>query len=130
MNHQGKLIYIGEELQVSPSFRVRYAVIEIDGQYPQQIKFQFSQDKGNLLNDKKLFDIVKIEFTIKGKSYISRTGETDWINTLDAWKIDIVSRNPQHTESAVDKYFTKTNPQEVAKPQAPQPNDDDSDVPF
>jgi single-strand DNA-binding protein len=45
----GRLHEIFDEQQVSDKFRKREFVLEVqDGQYPQQIKFQLTQDKTSL----------------------------------------------------------------------------------
>ncbi len=85
---KGKLIFKGEEQQITERFRKRELVIEIeDGMYPQQIKFQLTQDRCSLLDEYELNDEINIHFNLRGRAY-QKNGETIYFTNLEAWRIE------------------------------------------
>lgn len=70
MELKGKLILIGDIFEKEGSdFRKREVVIETDGNYPQQLKFEFINDRIAQISEFKLDDYVEIEFSIRGRKY-------------------------------------------------------------
>ena len=107
----GKVIAVFETQQVKDTFKKREFVIEIeDGQYPQQIKFQVTQDKCSTLDTVKPDQIVKVLFNLRGKAFQAKDGSTGYFTNLDAWRVEPVSATTQakpqdHTESFTDVPF-------------------------
>jgi hypothetical protein len=87
MEFTGKLIYKGEIQQVTDKFSKRDFVIETQEQYPQQIKFELHQDRVDLIDVYNLEEVIIVSFNLRGKSYTDKNGITQYINTLQAWKI-------------------------------------------
>ena len=90
----GKIVSIGETIQVSDKFKKREIVIEtteiVNGnQYIQPIQMQVVQAKCDMLNNYRDGQNVKVQFNVKGNSYISKKdGSTKYNTSLDIWKID------------------------------------------
>lgn len=84
---EGKAIHIGQTQQVTDNFRKRVIWIETDGQYPQQIEVQFSQDGCDKLDPISKNDMVTIEADLRGKGYRKQNGEPAVFNTISGWKI-------------------------------------------
>lgn len=92
----GVLRHIGETVQVKDTFRKREFVLEIeDGNYPQHIKFQVSQDRCELLDQYKLGDTVRALFNLRGKPYQNKEGQTAYFTNLEAWRIESVAAASQ-----------------------------------
>jgi ribosomal 30S subunit maturation factor RimM len=88
---KGEVKVISETRQVSEKFKLREFVITTEGDYPQVIQFQASQDKGDLLDNFKPGDQVEVSFNLRGREWTNPQGEVKVFNTLDAWKIDLLS---------------------------------------
>lgn len=86
----GKLLEIFDTVQVSDKFSKREMVLSImDGAYEQQVKFQLTQDKCNLLNQYKVGQEVKVDFNLSGKGF-EKNGTTMYFTNLQAWKLEAV----------------------------------------
>lgn len=86
------IIHIGKTEQVSDKFKKRDLVVRIDGRYPQEPKFQVTQDRCDLLDSLNAGDHVKIHFDLNGRAY-EKDGVQMWFTTLDAWKIEVLGRS-------------------------------------
>ncbi len=83
----GTLIVDMGTQQVSEKFRKREFVLEIqDGQYPQQVKFQLTQDKSDLLNNFAVGTDLTVTFDLRGRGY-DKNGQMLYFTNLEAWKI-------------------------------------------
>jgi cell shape-determining protein MreC len=87
MELQGKLIFKSEVQQVTEKFIKRDFVIETNEQYPQQIKFELHQDRTDLIDVYNINETITVSFNLRGRSYTDKQGETQYSNTLQAWKI-------------------------------------------
>ena len=85
MQVQGKLIEIFDTQVVKETFRKREFVIEVaeNPQYPEQVKFELTQDKCNVLDNYNLGQNVKVQFNLRGRKH-----NNNYYNTLQAWKIE------------------------------------------
>lgn len=114
----GRIYKIGDFRKVSDSFSVQDFRIETDGQYPQKISFQLTQDRVTLIDAYRIGDLVTVHFDIRGRDW-SKDGKEGNMTTLNAWKIDRVGGE---------------QPQPTAAPSAPQaapaPAKDDADDIF
>jgi hypothetical protein len=96
---QGKVKAIGETTQVSEKFKKRDLVITDDSSmYPQDISFQFAQDKCEDLDSVSVGDLVKVSFNIKGREWTSPQGEVKYFNTLEGWRVESLSEAPKNAE--------------------------------
>lgn len=115
----GTIVVIGKTEQVKETFRKRDLVIEIqDGNYPQWIKFQATQDRCVTLDNYKVGQQVKVCFNLRGRPFQNREGQTVYFTNLEAWRIEAIGAGaPQSTDySQVQQASNKT--------------DDFDDVPF
>lgn len=115
---KGTLLIARETKQVSEKFALREFVIKDEsGQYPQTIQLQFTQNNCSLLDGVKIGDEVEVMFNIRGREWQSPQGDVKYFNTLEAWKLNILSG-----ANAVAP--------EVEIPEAPAPTGSDDDLPF
>jgi hypothetical protein len=75
--------------QISDKFKKReFVVTDASGNYPQDILFQLTQDRTDLLNDINQNDVVNVTFNIRGREWTSPKGEVKYFNSLDVWKVE------------------------------------------
>ena len=133
----GRLHEIFDEQQVSEKFRKREFVLEVqDGQYPQHIKFQLTQDKVALVEPFKMGDEVKITFDLRGRGF-NKNGQMLYFTNLEAWKIEAGGAanygggGGGQQQAAPRPAAQNQNPTLRAQPSAaPIASDDDNDLPF
>ena len=90
MNISAKIIEIFETAKVTDTFKKREFVVEYseNPQYPEFVKFEFIQEKCELLDNYADGDEVEISFNLKGRKWTDPQGTVKYFNTLQAWKID------------------------------------------
>jgi len=135
----GRLHEIFDEQQVSEKFRKREFVLEVqDGQYPQQIKFQLTQDKTSVIDPFKMGDEVKVTFDLRGRGF-NKNGQMLYFTNLEAWRIEAAGAAPAggggggyaQPQQASRPAPQNQNPNLRAQPSAaPIASDDDNDLPF
>ena len=80
----GKVKLIQEPQTFASGFTKREVVITVeDGKYPQDINFEFLQDKVSLLDSLSEGQEVSVSFDIRGREYNGR-----YFNNLVGWKIE------------------------------------------
>ncbi len=86
----GKLHTIFDTKQVSERFTKREFVVELadNPKYPQTVLFQLSGDRCSQLDNMRVGDEVRIEFSLRGREWRSPSGEIKYFNSLDVWKIE------------------------------------------
>ena len=87
MELTGRLIYKSEVQQISEKFFKVDFVLETDEQYSQKVKFELHQDRVDLIHPYKIGELVNVSFNLKGREFTDKNGETQYSNTLQAWKI-------------------------------------------
>lgn len=93
---EGNIVVIEDEKVISDRFKLREFVIQVeDGDYPNFMKFQFTQRNTDKLNNFKKDDKVVVTFNIKGT--LANNGA--YYNNLNAWKIDDIGSNRQPTDN-------------------------------
>ncbi|HYG52824.1 MAG TPA: DUF3127 domain-containing protein [Flavobacteriales bacterium] len=82
-----KLIY--DTNQVSEKFKKReFVITESNSPYPQDVIFQLTQEKVDLINDYKVGEEVEVNFNLRGRGWTNpKDNTTRYFNSLDAWKI-------------------------------------------
>jgi hypothetical protein len=123
MEVKGTVKAVYETIQVSEKFLKRDVVItDASGMYPQDILFQFTQDKCDLLNGINLNDEITVHFNLRGREWTSPQGETKYFNTLEGWRIDKGTKvsQPIKSDGIVDNF----------KEEAIQSMDMGGDLPF
>lgn len=85
----GKIKVLKDEQVISEKFKKREFVVTDDSsQYPQDILFQATQDRTDLLNNFSEGSAVTVHFNLRGREWTSPTGEVKYFNTLDVWRIE------------------------------------------
>lgn len=85
----GKLHRAFDTEQKTDKFRAREFVLEVeDGQYPQLVKFQLTQDKCDLLDDYKEGDEVTVHFDLRGREWNGK-----YFTNLNAWRLESAAKS-------------------------------------
>ncbi len=122
----GKLHTIFETQHVSERFTKREFVVELadNPKYPQVVLFQLTGDRVTQLDDMKVGDQVRIDFSLRGREWKSPKGEVKYFNSLDVWKVERMGERRTNGRGGQ---------QESPPPQGSfvdAPPIDDSDIPF
>ncbi len=126
---EGK-IHLINEVQTFPSgFSKREFVVEtMDGQYPQQIKFELMKEKTALTDGLNTGDPVHVHFDIRGNEYQGKY----YVN-LNCWKLD----RPGAGGAPAGAMAAGAAPAAAAPSAEPYPteapagfDDGDEDIPF
>jgi len=65
------------------SFQAREFVIEVDGQYPQFVKFQLVQDRCSVIDSHNEGDTIKVHFDLRGREWQGK-----YFTNLNAWRVE------------------------------------------
>ena len=80
---QGTVIHIGEREHKSNDFCKQDIVLKIpDDRYPQEILFEFHQNRCDQLAHIALNETITVHFDIRGRAWNDR-----WFNSLVGWKV-------------------------------------------
>lgn len=71
------------ETKGSNNFQVREFVLATDGQYPQYVKFQLTQDKCDILDNYEEGQEIKVAFDLRGREWQGK-----YFTNLNAWKLE------------------------------------------
>lgn len=125
----GAVKKIYDTQQVSEKFSKReFVITDSSSMYPQDIMFQLTQDKCNLMDAVSVNDTVEVSFNLRGREWTSPQGEVRYFNTLDAWRVEKVgggSAMPQGGPSAMNLAPSAPSPMESATTEQ-----EDDDLPF
>lgn len=116
----GKLHKVFEIQSKSETFQTREFVVATDGQYPQYIKFQLTQDRCGAIDNHKEGDEVKVSFDLRGREWNEK-----FFTNLNAWKIEVGAPQAAPSTPPADSSFPTEEPKVVT-------NDDQvlDDLPF
>ncbi len=84
---QGIIHKIFDTESKSDTFKTREFVIKQEGNYPQFIKFQLTQDRCDVVSQYKEGDNVKVSFDLRGREWNEK-----YFTNLNAWKIAAVAQ--------------------------------------
>lgn len=90
MEITGLVLKVGETQVISEKFSKREMVLEIQGDYPQPIIMEATQDKCSILDKVKVGYTVTAHINLRGREWTNpNTGEVRYFNTLQVWKVDV-----------------------------------------
>jgi hypothetical protein len=134
----GKLHTIHETKQVSERFSKREFIVELadNPKYPQLVLFQLTGDRCVQLDEHKVGDEVRIEFSLRGREWRSPQGELKYFNSLDVWKLEPARGHRRASGSGpTQQQHRSSDPRDLDIP--PRGDDDfrprggaDDDLPF
>ena len=93
MDFTGTIKLIGKLETGKNDFQKRQLVLLTEEQYPQPISIEFLKEKGDLLNQLKEGDKVKVSINIGGREWTSPQGDVKYFNSITGWKVEKVDSN-------------------------------------
>ena len=118
----GRLHKVFDTEQKTESFKAREFVIETQGEYPQFVKFQLTQDRCYLIENYKEGDGLKVHFDLRGREWQGK-----YFTNLNAWKIEAEG---DMSRPASDENFSQDVPQASAPESNIDSREDLDDLPF
>ena len=104
-----KLHKVFEIQSKTNTFQAREFVLETEGQYPQYVKFQLTQDRCSLIDNYKEGDTVKVHFDLRGREWNEK-----YFTNLNAWKIEAGATASASPPPSVDPGFPTAEPKALA----------------
>ena len=131
MEATGKLHTIYETKQVSERFSKREFVVELtdNPKYPQTVLFQLTGDRCAQLDEFRVGDQVRIDFSLRGREWRSPNGEVKYFNSLDVWKVEPMRANASNGRGRRDTNGEGRDAYMPPRNDEPRPGDVD-DIPF
>lgn len=88
MEIKAKLYKKNDTQIVSDKFKKLDFIIKTDGQYPEHLLCQVTNDKCSLLNDIEVGSALTVHINLKGRLWTGADGIEKCFNTIEVWKID------------------------------------------
>jgi len=112
---KGEVVFITPTTSVSDKFKKRDITLKSDGDYPQYVTFQLTQDKCDLANHVKPGDVVEVKYNLRGRKWEAQDGTIKYFNTIEAWTMSLSSFQDKYAVEYLTKKMDLEN---------------DSDLPF
>ena len=100
---KGEVVFITPTTSVSDKFKKREVTLKSDGEYPQYVTFQLTQDKGDLANNLNPGDVVNVKYNLRGRKWEAQDGTIKYFNTIEAWTMSLSS----FQDKGAVEYLTK-----------------------
>lgn len=127
----GTIKVIQETQRISDKFQKReFVVTDTTSMYPQDILFQATQDKCNLLDQFQTNDNVEVSFNLRGREWTSPQGEVKYFNTIEAWRIEKQGQSQPMGMPASGPSAMNMGTDPLPGVGAATAADDDDDLPF
>jgi single-stranded DNA-binding protein len=88
---KGEVVFITPTTSVSDKFKKREVTLKSDGEYPQYVTFQLTQDKCDLANNLTPGDVVNVKYNLRGRKWEAQDGTIKYFNTIEAWTMSLSS---------------------------------------
>jgi hypothetical protein len=96
----GRVLAIMDKQQVNDKFAKREFVIETDEKYPQQVKFELTQDYCDLIDTYKIGQSINVSFNIRGRAWTNKQGKDVYFVSLNAWRLESAGEERPSTYGA------------------------------
>jgi hypothetical protein len=102
MEITGKVLEISNPEQVTEKVTKRELILEYaeNPQYPEFLKFEVVNDKCALLDNISVGTNVEVSFNLRGRAWTDKTGKKVYFNSLQLWKIRVLSHTPEYARPA------------------------------
>lgn len=127
----GTIKVIQDTQRISDKFQKReFVVTDTTSMYPQDILFQATQDKCNLLDQFQANDNVEVSFNLRGREWTSPQGEVKYFNTIEAWRIEKQGQSQPMGMPASGPSAMNMGSEPLPGVGAAIATEDDDDLPF
>jgi len=104
---EGMLHKVNEVVSKSATFQTREFIVKTDGQYPQFIKFQCTQDRCGIIDGYEEGSPVKVYFDLRGREWNEK-----YFTNLNAWRVEKPQESAENTGSKTSAISDPSFPQE------------------
>ncbi len=87
MEVSGRIKFISDIKNVTPTFRKKELVITTEEQYPQTLMIEFVQDRAELLNSYQVGQEVVVSINLRGREWTNPQGEVVYFTSIAGWRI-------------------------------------------
>jgi ribosome-associated translation inhibitor RaiA len=94
MKIKGKLVHVGETINVNDKFKKREIWLETQEQYPQTLSLQIASNKCDVFNGHNGQEI-EVDINLKGRVWTNKDGNPSVFNTLEVWSWNVLGQAPQ-----------------------------------
>lgn len=123
---EGIVHKIFETENKTASFQAREFVIKQEGNYPQFIKFQLTQDRCDIISNYKEGDKIKVHFDLRGREWNDK-----YFTNLNAWRVEASQEQEQESAAGPPSEFSPIDSFETQNENGGQLNAEDfGDLPF
>lgn len=119
----GELYKVFPAEQKTESFTSREFVIRTDGQYPQYVKFQLTQDRTGLIDLYREGQEITVHFDLRGRPWTNQEGKEVYFTILNAWRLEGQAQAPAPAS-------TQAPAPEPAQAEVATDGEADDDLPF
>jgi len=98
----GVLHKVNEVVTKSATFQTREFIVKTDGQYPQFIKFQCTQDRCGIIDGYEEGQEVKVYFDLRGREWNDK-----YFTNLNAWRVEKPQESAAKTSAISEPSFPK-----------------------
>jgi len=92
---KGEVVFVTPTKSVSDKFKKRDITLKSEGEYPQYVTFELTQDKCDLANNLKAGDVVELKYNLRGRKWEAQDGTIKYFNTIEAWSMTLSSGGKQ-----------------------------------
>ena len=122
---EGILYKVFETESKTSSFQTREFVIKSDGEYPQMIKFQLTQDRCDLIQNFEPGQKIKVHFDLRGREWNDK-----FFTNLNAWRVESSSIDETPVQSSGNSFTPLDESFESISNSDEMTAEDFSDLPF
>ena len=120
----GKLLKKFDAQDISATFKKREFVVESEGQYPQQIKFELKNEKTSVIDSYAEGSKVKVHFDISGREWQGK-----YFVNLSAWRVEAADASTT-SNNAAPSTNNSYNPPKTTETTVSNNSGIDDDLPF
>lgn len=122
MDIEGSIKLISDTQTFGSGFQKREFVVTTKEQYPQDVKFELTKDKIEMINAYNVGDQIKVHFNIRGNEYNGK-----YFVNLQAWRLEPAAGRPTNSTNAANDPF-----EDAGFPEEPTSNGaaESDDLPF
>lgn len=119
-----------ETQQITDSFKKReFVLTDASGNYPQDILFQLTQDRVDLIDNINEQEMITVTFNLRGREWTSPQGEVKYFNSLDAWRVEKAGNSTAQQPSSGENQSAGMTPKSADDAETLVDESDD-DLPF
>lgn len=123
MDVEGRVKLIYDTQTFNSGFQKREFVITTKEQYPQDIKFELTKDRIDLINPYKAGDELKVHFNLRGNEFNGK-----YFVNLQAWRIEPLEQKSSGDTAQKDPFADAGFPEQPTGPDVT--TDEEDDLPF